>query len=511
MGSRLKNSMRNSFWGAFSNLLCTLLNFFVRTIFIKILGSEYLGINGLFTNILYILSFAELGVGHAITYCMYKPAALNDKEKIKSLLKLYQKMYFYIGITVFVIGVLVIPFFPFIIKDAPVIKESLILIYLLYLLETASSYFFSYKRSIIIVNQQDYLCDLIKLILSVVKSIVQIIILLTTKNYILYLITYIMSTIFTNIILSLIANRKYPYILEKNKEDLSQKEKQDIITNIKSLVLYKIGRVSLSGTDNIIISALIGLNVVGIYSNYSLIISAVSGFTYLLLKGLISSIGNINATESKKRKEEIINQLLFISAWLYGFIFICLVVLLNPFVTIWIGQEYLLDLKVIFAAVFYILIDGIEFASHTYVSTLGLFKQTRFSSLICALLNIFLSILLGKIWGLFGIFIASSISKILTTSWFDTFVVYKNEFQKSPINYYLKHILLIICVCVNLIICYFISSLIKDNGIISFIIISLLTIVLSNVIFFLMFFRTKTFKSIIAKFRKGGGKKYAKC
>lgn len=494
MTSRLKNSVRNSFWGALSNIIITLLNFFVRTIFIKTLGNEYLGINGLFTNILYILSFAELGVGHAITYCMYKPVANNDYKKTKSLLKLYKKYYNIIGIIIFIAGILIIPFFPFIIKDAPNIKESLIVIYLLYLFETASSYFLSYKKSIIMVNQKDYICDIVKLILFVIKSIVQVIVLLLTKNYILYLSIFVLSTFLINVILSIIANKKYPFIKDKDVEELDKKEKKDITNNIKSLILYKIGRVSLSGTDNIIISSLIGISVVGFYSNYSLIISAVSGITYLLLKGSTSSIGNVNATESTEKKEDLMQKTLFVSTWLYGFTTICLAVLLSPFIEIWIGKEYLLETSAVLSSVFYILVDGLEFPSHTYISTLGYFRQTRFSSLICAILNIVLSIVLGMKFGLFGIFISTSISKILTTSWFDTYVLYKYEFKKSPRNYYIKHIVLLICVCLNFSICYYVTSFIQNGKFSLFIIKTIITVILSNTIFILMFYKTNEFK-----------------
>lgn len=503
MGSRLKNSMRNSFWGATSNLAATLLNFFVRTIFIKTLGNEYLGINGLFTNILYILSFAELGVGHAITYCMYKPVATNDKEKTKSLLRLYKKYYNIIGFIIFGIGILIIPFFPYIIKETPNISENLIIIYLLYLFETASSYFFRYKSSIITVNQKDYICDVVKLALSIIKSLIQVIVLIFTKNYILYLLIFVLSTLFTNIIISIIANKKYPFILEKDAKELDNLEKKSILDNIKSLILYKLGRVSLSGTDNIIISSIIGISAVGLYSNYSLIIMAVSGIAYILLKGSISSIGNVNAIEKNEKKEELMKQILFVSTWLYGIITICLAILLSPFIEVWIGKEYLLNYSAVLASVFYILIDGLEFSSHTYISTLGYFKETKFSSLICAIINIVLSIFLGLKYGLFGIFISTSISKLLTTCWFDTYVIYKHEFKKSPISYYIKHITLLFCVCLNFTICYFVTNLIGNGTIILFIIKAFVTFIISNIIFALLFYKTKEFKYV---FDKLGGK-----
>ena len=188
--------------------------------------------------------------------------------------------------------------------------------------------------------------------------------------------------------------------------------------------------------------------------------------------------------------------MLFISTWLYGFITICLAILLDPFITIWIGSEYLIPKLASLAAVLYILIDGMEFASHTYISTLGYFKQTRFSSLICAVINIVLSILLGLKFGLFGIFISTSISKILTTTWFDTYVIYKNEFNKSAKSYYIKHFLLLISVCINYLICVFLTNLIPDGNIYLFVIKAIATAVLCNIIFIIMFYNTKDFKKI---------------
>lgn len=499
MGSRLKNTIKNSAWGVMYNLVATLLNFITRTIFITKLGNEYLGINGLFTNILFILSFAELGIGHAITYAMYKPAAEGDKEKIKSLLKLYKDFYNKVGLIIFITGILLIPFIPYLIKGDINIKESLILIYLLYLFETASSYFLSYKSSIISVNQKDYICDRVKIVTSIVKTILQILSLIIFKSYIIYLVIYVLSTFISNSIIYLKASKDYPFINEKDVKALDPKLRRDIINNIKSLVLYKIGRVSLSGTDNIIISSIIGITFVGLYSNYSLIISSVSGIAYIILKGCISSVGNVNATESLEKKEKVMKQLLFVSSYIYGFICICLSILLTPFINIWIGSEYNISFFAVLAAVFYILIDGMEFSSHTYISTLGYFNETKYSSLICALLNIVLSIILGLKYGLFGVFISTSISKILTSSWYDTYIVYKKEFKKSPKSYYKEHLYYLLITSINYIICLFITNFINNNSILGFILKTLIVILLSNFIYILNYYQKDEFKTFKKK------------
>ena len=153
-------------------------------------------------------------------------------------------------------------------------------------------------------------------------------------------------------------------------------------------------------------------------------------------------------------------------------------------------------------AVFYILIDGMEFPAHTYISTMGYFKQTGYSSLVLAVLNIILSIILGLVWGYFGIFLATSLSKILTSSWYDTYIIYKYEFKKSPKSYYLKHATMLLCVVLNFIICYVISNLIVGNSLIIFIVKTLTVVILSNLIFVLLFYRTSDFKLLWQRFFK---------
>ena len=169
--SRTENAVKNVKTGFIVQLVNKLMAFVVRTVFIKCLNSDYLGVNGLFTNVLTILSFAELGIGTAIIFSMYKPVADENIEKIKSYMKLYQKSYNVIGICVFILGLLVIPFMGVIIKDAPNIKESIILIYFLFLTNTASSYFFTYKKSIIIAHQKQSVINNIDSIFYIVKSI----------------------------------------------------------------------------------------------------------------------------------------------------------------------------------------------------------------------------------------------------------------------------------------------------------------------------------------------------
>lgn len=494
--SRTFNSVRNSVIGLICQLSVTITNFIVRTVFIYHLSSEYLGINGLFTNILTVLNFAELGFGNAIIFSMYKPIANNDTKKVKSLMYFFKKIYIIIGIFVLISGLLIIPFLDFIIKSPPKINENLIIIYLLYLLEAVLSYFYCHKKSLLLAYQKNHINNLYELYTVIAKSIIQIIILITTKNYILYLFTYVISTLVVNILISNKADKIYPEIKNENIEKLDKKEIKKIFSDVKSLILYKFGKTINNGTDNLLISSLIGIKEVGLYSNYSLILQAVKHAFKSMINGVTGSVGNLNTSKDLKKRQAILEQLLLISVWIFGFASICLLILLKPFISLWIGNDYILDFKVVLAIVIIFYLEGTNFIAETYRDTCGLFKKGKIAPLICAIINIILSIILGKKIGLMGIFIATIISLLLTTTWYNPYIIYKNIFKKSPTKYYLKYILYTLITIVAYLICDSICNSIKTNIILGFIIKSIITIIISNLIFFIFSFWNKDFIKI---------------
>ena len=498
--SRTKNTIRNVKTGAIVQLVNKIMAFIVRTFFIKMLNTEYLGVNGLFTNILTILSFAELGIGTAIIYNMYKPVAENDKEKIKSLMKLYQKSYNTIGIIVFLLGLCVIPFMNIIVKDAPNIKENLIFIYLLFLFNTASSYFFTYKKSIIYAHQKKSIIDNIDSIFYLAKSVFEIIFLVITKNYIVYLIIQILGTFLENIIISIKANKMYPYLKEKNEKKLSKKESKSIFDNVKSLVVYKFGEVILHGTDNILISSMVNVSTVGLCSNYTLIIQAIQSIVYTSLGGVTASVGNLNASKDTKRKEEIFYQLTFINFIIYSFCTIAFIMLLQPFIELWLGENYLLEMAVVIALSVNFFIDGIRNPGYIFRTTLGLFSKGKITPYIGAIVNIIASIILCKIYGVVGIFIGTIIAQVCSYVWIDPYLIHRYEF-KTPFSKYLKKFLMyVLTLTIEIVIALWITSFIENTGIINFILRGFIALLVPNVINIILFHKIEEFKALKEKF-----------
>lgn len=495
--SRTVNVIKNSVFGVISRVGVLILQFICRTIFIKVLGSEYLGVNGLFTNILSILSFAELGLGNAIIYNMYKPLANKDNKEVSKLLKLYKKCYNYIILFIFVSGLLCMPFLKSLMGDAPNINENIYLIYVLFLLQSLTSYFLTYRRSLISADQKEYMCSNADLFSEIIASILKIIILFAFKNYILFLLIQISRNIIANGLLYIKSKKMYPNIDEKKTDDLPKKKTKEIFKNVKDLMLYKISSTINSGTDNIIITKLINLTTVGIASNYSLLIGAVSQVLLKVVTSFTAGIGNLNAKDSLENREKVFYTLTFIVTWIYGFCSIMLVVFLNPFINIWIGSEYILSLSVVLALVFEFYICGVQYAGYNYAITTGLFKKAKWGAFTSAILNIFLSILLGYKFGIFGIFFATGLSRLCVQTWLDPYLVFKYEFKKTSKKYFMKFIRNFIFVLINLTTCYLIFRNVVIENIGTLLLYVILCAILVNVIFIVLFFNTWEFKDMV--------------
>ena len=518
--SRTKNTVRNVRTGAIVQVIKLLLAFVVRTFFIRLLNKDYLGVEGLFTNILTILSFAELGIGNAIIFNMYKPIAENDEEKIKSLMKLYKKAYNIIGVAILVIGAAITPFLGFIIKEKPNISENLSLIYILYLINTSVSYFFSYKKSIIIAHQKQSVINNITSVFYVLKSICEILFLYLTRNFIVYLVLQIVFTIITNVVFSIRANKMYPYLKDTKVKSLEKSVSKRIFSNVRAIVVYKFGGVILGATDNIIISSMINVGTVGLVSNYNMIITGVqSVLTLSVVHGVEASVGNLNAIASKEKKEKIFYELNFIDYIIYSFCALAFVVLLNPFIKLWLGMDFVLHQSIPIALAVSFYVSGIRNPAYIYRTTNGLFEKGKLAPYLCAIINIVTSIILCKFLGVLGVFIGTSIAQLCSLTWIDPLLIHKHVFNNSAKKYFKKYFIYFLVFVINIVILQLLSNLIEDTGVVSFIIKLLMVAVIPNVINIIIFRKSEEYissketflKPIISKIlkkvkRKGKGK-----
>lgn len=495
--SRTKNSIRNSSISIINQILTVIMDFIVKTIFIAILGSEYLGINGLFSNIITLLSLADLGIGIAIPYSLYKPLAEGDTKKIQGLMNYYKKIYNIIGIVVLAIGLSLTPFLNFIIKDMPDIN-GINLIYALFVTHSALSYFFVYKKFLIESDQKGYIVSRITFICSLGLNITRVLLLVITHDFILYLFCSIIWVLIQNFWYSHEANKLYPFIKENNNLTISKKDRDEIGTNVKALLIYKIGNVITQGTDNIVISKFIGLVAVGIYSNYILITNSLNNVLLQLFNAITSSIGNLVVTNNERSKKiyEILN---FFNFYIYSLCSICLFVLINPFMKIWLGNDYVLSFYVALTLSLNFYITGMGSVTNSFRTAYGLFYKARFRPIVMVIINITASIILVKPLGITGVIMGTIISKLLTTVWVDPYVVYKYGFKDNVFNYYKTYLYYLLIFIISSGILYYISSLFSNINILIWLIIAIITFVLYNVIIYVLFHNTVEFKYFYEK------------
>lgn len=500
--SRLKNSALNFASGFLGRVLAILLNFAVRTIFIYCLNEAYLSVNGLYSNILTVLSLAELGFGSAMVYRMYAPVAVKDYQKTAALLQFYKKIYIIIGVVIFLLGLCVIPFMDYIIKDKPDIS-GLTLYYILFLVNTSISYWFSsYKASVLYADQKEYIKTNVQNTMAILQSGLQIVLLLLFRKYLLYLLIQLAGNIFLNLYVAHLVDKRYPEIQTYQGASLSAEERVQIRKDTEALVLSRFGHVALNGTDNIIISAVVGVLWVGRLSNYTLICDSVTSVLCQITAAITGSLGNFFATEDKHAGYALFKKVEFLNFWLYGFSFIALATLLDPFIQIWAGERFVLGLPISIAIAINFFVAGYMNTLWVFRSTIGLFKQGKFRPILVAILNIILSIFLGKLWGVFGVLFATFLSRAAISLWYDPLILHRYGFEVSckPFfaRYFRRVLLLTTILIVMLTIRYVVLS--SATTVLRFAVMTMFTAIVPNAIFWLAYHRCEEyayFRSIV--------------
>lgn len=496
--SRTKNTVLNFLSKSFVLILSTVLSFISRTIFIKILGNSYLGVNGLLSNVLMMLSLSELGIGTAITFSLYKPIAENNKDGIKSLMHFYKNAYRVIGVFVFVLGIILMLFLDYLVPN-PGNVTNLRLIFIIYVVNSTLSYFITYKNTLLIADQKEYLLLKSNTFFSILNIVLQIVSLILFKDYIIYLLVNVVVSFIQRVYVNYYITQLYPYLNDKEYNKLDKSELKTIIVNVKAMICHKIGDYCINGTDNIIISMFHQIISVGIYSNYNLIFTSVNGFIGMIYSSMTASMGNFIASESDERKLEIYKVIDFIGFWLYGFSAVCFYNLITPFITLWIGSENLLNQSILIVLVINNYMFGMRVPLFTIKSAAGVYNQDKFVPMIQSIVNLVVSIILIQKIGLIGVFLGTLISG-LVPSIYRPYIVYKEVFKINPVSYYIQYLKNIITLIFISEITNLICSMINLNSnITTFCIQVCVCILLPNIIFLLLFYNKYEFKYIIGK------------
>lgn len=499
--SRVKNSAINLSTALLGQGINILLNFGVRTIFIYTLSAEYLGLNGLFTNILSFLSLAELGIGGAITFCLYRPLAENDEEEIAVLMNLFKKAYIIVCVIVFVLGVCLTPFLEYFVAEMPRDIVNVELIYILFVLNSAISYLGSYKAIYVIANQKNYIVTNNKYLFRIIVAVFQVGVLLIFQDYVFYLLIKVIGTLCENISITIIANRKYPVLKKKPTKKLKAENRIHIIENIKAVFVSKIGTVIITSTDNILLSKIFGLGIVGLYSNYSMLVVTIEGLVSRFFNAITASVGNLSVASSREKQNEIYETINFIQFWMYTFCTIAFSVLINDFIELWIGKEYVMDQLCVFFAIANFYINGMRQNNIVFNITYGLVRYYKWIAIPTALFNLVLSIVFANIMGPAGVFVGTTISTISTSFWIEPRILMKRGLHGSLRKYWIncgKYMALTVAMITLM---DYVCDKILIRGIGGFAIKIFLVSSIPNILICILFRKTKEFQYLYNKLK----------
>ena len=437
MASRTTFAAKNAMWGMTGNIANALLAFISRTVFINVLGTQYLGVNGLFTNILGMLSLAELGVGSAISFSLYKPLAEKNTRQIQAIINFYRTAYRIIAIIVAVVGLCLIPFLHHIVRGVPEV-QNIYVIYLIFLFNSVTSYLITYKTTLLSADQRNYLITNINTGVKTITAVLQIVYLLVFGNYIGYLLIDATVQLLSKFYLNHFTDKRYPYIRGRNDAHLSREAKSTIFRKIRALMLHKVGEVSVYQTDNIITSAFISTAVVGLVSNFTLIINTVNTFVLSIFNSMTASFGNLIATETTEKQMCTTKRYDFMCFVFFGWTAIALYVLLDPFIIMWIGHDRLIgNLTVMLLCINYYL-TGMRVGLTNVKMAAGIFEQDKWIALCQAVGNLTFSIILVRPMGLAGVYMGTLISSMIPNI-SRPYIVYKYLFKRSCVPYFIEY------------------------------------------------------------------------
>lgn len=432
---RTQNTVKNMMFSFVNIVLITLLNIAYRTVFIQELNLEYLGINAALTNILTLLSLAELGVAQAISFYLYKPLSHKDEGEVALWINLFKKIYMYVGLVILFVGFFLSFFIDKLIPVTLVSIGELRTLLILFLVSSSITYFLGYKRTLIIADQKNYEIVLPISISQFFEIVLKICILIYTKSMIATILVQIIIRLLENLYVNRYIEKKYKEVFSASQKPLSPEKLQSFKVKMKSLVFHKVGDVFVNGTDNIIISALVGVSILGIFSNYSMLIAMSTTIVLVIFNSITSSLGNLIAEKSEK-SEGVFNSIQMISFWIFGLISFLFFFLVQDFIILWIGEAYLLDnTSVLLLAINFFLL-GVRVPLNVVKTAAGLFEKDRYAPLCQGALNLMISIYLCNLFGVNGVLLGTLLSICLVPLWTQPYVVYKALFDTSLLSYF---------------------------------------------------------------------------
>lgn len=494
---RTKNAVRNIFFGVLLKMYNIICPFIMRTAMIYFLGVEYLGLNSLFASILSVLNLAELGVGSAMVFSMYKPIAQDDESTICALMKLYRTYYRVIGLVIAALGCVLIPFLPKLIKSDVPAGMNIYLLYMLNLGATVLSYWmFAYKNSLLGAHQRNDIGSKVTMVTNTIQYGAQFLVLWLVRDYYLYVIVALMTQVITNVVTAIIANHLYPNY--KPKGSLGKAQVRVINRKIIDLFTAKLGAIVVNSVDTIVISAFLGLTVLAVYQNYYFILSSIMGFVTILFTSITAGIGNSLIVETKEKNFKDLSLFTFIICWIAGVCACCFLNLFQPFIEVWVGKDLLLPYSAVVCLVIYYFVFEVNQLLCVYKDAAGIWHEDRFRPLITAFVNLGLNLALVQFWGIYGIILSTVLSILFVGMPWLFHNLFATVFEKKYLIPYLKKLAVYVCVCIiSCVTTTLLCGTIHADPWVTLAVSLGICCVLPNVMFFAVYHRTPEFRSML--------------
>ena len=477
-----------------SQVVIILLGFISRKVFLDSLGTEYLGINGLMTNLLSAMVLIESGIGISIVYNLYKPLAEGDTDKVIGLVQLYKVAYRVLGCIMLTMSLALYPFLGVFMKTEEPIPH-MGWVYGLFIATSMMTYLNGYKWTLIGADQKGYVLARINMCFQVITTIGKIIILKMTHDYILYLTLEFIILVINTMIKTRVVYKRYPYLKTRKRFAIDGETKGNIIMNVKAMFLHNIGGYLVTSTDNLLISAFVGVKTLGMYSNYTMVVGQLGALLGPIIGGMSAGIGNLIAIEKREKVYDTFKTTYFISFWVYSFTTIFLFNLLEPFINWWLGDGLLLNSFVFYTILFNFYIKGMRGTISTFKNKAGLFVQDKYAPVLEGIINLIGSIILIKYFGLIGVFLGTTLSTLLVPFWNQPRIVYKELFQQPIYKYFVRYFVYVaIMLCVGNITSFACGTLITVDGFIALLLRGIVCVCFVNGIYCILFWRTPEFK-----------------
>lgn len=494
---KTKNAVRNMGFGLLNKITSIVMPFAVRTVFIRVLGMEYLGLSSLFSSVLMVLSLAELGFSSAIVYHMYKPIAEDDAATINALLNYYKTVYRVIGGVILGFGCLLIPVLPYLIKGDVPGDVNLTVIYLIYLGNTAASYFlFAYYSALISAFQREDLISKTNILVTCFMHVVQILCLLVVKNYYAYLAIMPIFTILNDIRIRVVARRVFPEYQPKGK--IGPEIKADIRQKVSGLMISKVSGVSRNAFDSIFLAMFLGLADTAMYNNYYYIMNSISALMVMFTTSITAGVGNSVALDSVEENYRNMKKMNFLYMWISGWFSVCLLCLYQPFMKLWVGEELMFSMKTVILICLYFYVLKIGDIRTVYVDTKGAWWESRYRAIMEAVANISLNYLLGKYFGVNGIILATLLSLFFINFLYGSQIIFGYYFGKDKIrDYYLTNVNYAVATGIVAVITFGICACIRIENLTGLIIKAVICASIPNLVYWVLYRKTNDYQLAI--------------